>query len=68
MTCIVCKFCGFSLVNGEMYFCAIDKNETHAEQECNLHIPIDHDGEEFHFIKEQREKQVVNTFYLEEPW
>ena len=67
MTCIVCKLCGFSLVEGEMYFCAIDKEETHAGQECNLCIPIDDEGEEFHFVKEQKQ-QIVNTFELLEPW
>ena len=57
MTCVVCKLCGFSLVEGEMYFCAFDKGKTHAERECNLYIPIDDEGEEFHFIKERESKQ-----------
>ena len=70
MTCVVCKFCGFDLRDSKMYFCALDNEQTHAERECNLYIPIDDEGEEFHFIKEeQREKQiVVNTRQLLEPW
>ena len=57
MTCVFCKLCGFSLVEGEMYFCAFDKGKTHAERECNLYIPIDDEGEEFHFIKECEREQ-----------
>jgi len=69
MPCVVCYLCGFDLRDGKMYFCAIDNGETNAERECNLYIPIANEGEEFHFIKEeQREKQLVNTRQLVEPW
>ncbi len=60
LVCVTCSLCGFDLRDGKMYFCAYDREETNAERECPLYIPISHDGEEFHFIiEEQIERQVV---------